>query len=123
MARGRKKGYKVPKPEKIEDIETGKRYVWILKKFSDSRVYKIPVEMIVELGMKKMGRERDVALKDEMMSSKTLIKDVADTLSWGDVKDRAYLYDGQSHNAFANYDKEWKEAKTWIEEDLKVRYV
>lgn len=119
----RSKGHKVAKPKKIEDIDTGKRYVWVLVEFSDSNVYKIPAEMFVDIQLAKEGRPRDLDKKNEMLSSKSTVKGIADSLDWVDVKMRAYLYDGKIQNAVANQDTEWKQAKKWVEEDLNVRHV
>lgn len=123
MPRGRKKGFKVPVPGKIEDIDTGKRYVWVLVRFSDSRVFKIPAEMIAEIRLAQLGRERDLEFKNEILSSKTGLKAIADSLEWVDVVDRAFLYDGKLENVIADERSEWKTAKKWVEEDLKVRHV
>ena len=123
MAKRSKKGHKVAKPGKIEDIDTGKRYVWLLVRFSDSRVFKIPAEMFADIHLAKEGRPRDLDMKNEIMSSRTALLDIANSLEWGDVMIRAFLYDGKIQNAVADERSEWKTAKKWVEEALKQRNV
>jgi hypothetical protein len=119
----RSKGHKVPKPGKIEDVDTGKRYVWVLVRFGDSRVFKIPAEMFADIHLGKIGRQRDLDMKNEILGSKTALLSIANSLEWDDVKMRAYLYDGKIQNAIADERSEWKDAKKWVEEELKQRWV
>ena len=119
----RKKGHKVTKPKKIEDIDLGKKYVWLLVRFGDSRVFKIPAEMFADIALALLGRERDLDRKNKILGSKTELLAIANSLEWEDVMMRAFLYDGKIQNSVSDERNEWKEAKKWVEEDLKQRYV
>jgi len=123
MPRGRPRTKTGKQAMKLEDYAPDKQYVWLLVKFSDSQVYKIPVEMLAELRLAKLGRERDLELKKEIMGSKSGILEIANSLEWANVMDRAFLYDGKIENLIADKHSEWRDAKKWVEEDLKVRWV